>query len=310
MEVFVVDGMSDDDTREILADWCRRQPNLRVLNNPQRIVPTAMNIGIRAARGKIIIRMDAHTTYAPDYISECLAVLEETNADNVGGPARTQSTDYMGAAICAAYHSWFSVGGARFHDVRYEGYVDTVTYGCWRREVFDRIGFFDEELVRNQDDEFNLRLTRCGGKIWQSPRIKSWYVPRGSLIDLYRQYKQYGYWKVRVIQKHTLPASPRHLAPAVFFLSILFLSLFSFWEPHAWWALQGLVGTYFICSVIASFLAVPIDRLKLVPILPVVFACYHFGYSYGFLRGVWDFLILRRRATKVYTSLTRSSPSR
>lgn len=309
MEVLVVDGMSTDGTREILTDWCRVEANLKLLDNPQRIVPTAMNIGIRAARGEIIVRMDAHSIYAVDYAAQCLAVLAETGADNVGGAARTKSTNYVGAAVCAAYHSWFSVGGARFHDVQYEGYADTVPYGCWRRGVFDWIGLFDEELIRNQDDEFNLRLTRAGGKIWQSPRIKSWYMPRGSLIGLFRQYKQYGYWKVRVIQKHKLPASPRHSVPGAFVLLILFLSLLSFWIPHAAWALAGLVGAYISASLVASFFAASGNGLKLFPILPVVFACYHFGYGCGFLRGICDFVILRRRPTELYTKLTRSNPS-
>src|SRR4029453_11974231 len=132
--------------------------------------------------------------------------LRETDADNVGGPAHTKGIGYLQSAICAAYHSPFAVGGARFHQVDYEGDVDTVTYGCWPRKVFDQIGFFDEEFIRNQDDEFNLRLTRMGGKLWQSPRIKSWYRPRNSLRSLFRQYMQYGYWKVRVIQKHKIPA--------------------------------------------------------------------------------------------------------
>ena len=122
----------------------------------------------------------------------------------------------MGRAIAVAFHSPFSVGGPRGHVPHYKGPVDTVYLGCWPREVFDRIGFFDEELVRNQDDEFSLRLKRAGGKIWQSPRIKSCYRPRESPGALFQQYMQYGYWKVRVIQKHKMPASVRHLVPGIF----------------------------------------------------------------------------------------------
>src|SRR5262249_53760198 len=155
---------------------------------------------IRAAQGSIIIRMDVHTEYASDYIRQCLAVLQETGADNVGGPWVAKGNGLVSSAIAAAFQSPFAVGGARGHDFHYEGAIDTVYLGCWPREVFDRIGLFDEEFVRNQDDEFNLRLARAGGKIWQSPRIKSWYRPRGSLKALWRQYVQYGYWKVRVIQ--------------------------------------------------------------------------------------------------------------
>ena len=241
-EIIVADGMSDDGTRDILKQLAEKAPRLRVIDNPGRIVSTGLNAALRAARGAIIARMDAHTEYASDYLRQCLVVLRETNADNVGGPARTKSMGYVQSAICAAYHSAFAVGGARFHQVEYEGYVDTVPFGCWPREVVDQIGFFDEELIRNQDDEFNLRLTRMGGKIWQSPQIKSWYKPRESLKALFRQYLQYGYWKVRVIQKHKLPASVRHLVPGGFVLSFLVLLLVSPVWPPALWGWLGLVG--------------------------------------------------------------------
>src|SRR5205823_12095039 len=141
----------------------------------------------------------------------CVQLLSETAADNVGGPWIAKGEGRIGKAIAAAFQSSFANGCARGHDPNHSGLVDTVYLGCWRREIFDRIGFFDEELVRNQDDEFNLRLSRAGGLIWQSPRIKSWYHPRASLRSLWRQYAQYGYWKVRVIQKHGLPASMRHV---------------------------------------------------------------------------------------------------
>lgn len=204
---------------------------LRLISNPGRITPTGLNAAIRGAQGDIIIRMDAHTEYAADYVRQCVEVLETTGADNVGGPAQTKAETYMEKVVAAAYHSPFSVGGARFHNVNYEGWVDTVTYGCWRRETFERFGYFDEELVRNQDDEHNLRILRGGGKIYQSPKIQSWYRPRGSLTALFKQYMQYGYWKVRVIQKHKLPASWRHLVPGAFVLSLgllFLLAAFSF----------------------------------------------------------------------------------
>src|ERR1043166_4540670 len=200
---------------------------VRIIDNPGFIVSKGLNAAIRAARGEIIIRIDAHTEYAPDYVRSCVATLEATGADNVGGPARTKAHAFIEKAVAAAYHSPFAVGGAKFHNVEYEGFVDTVTYGCWPRGTFEKFGLFDEELARNQDDEHNLRIARGGGKIYQSPKIKSWYRPRGSLMALFRQYMQYGYWKVRVIEKHKLPASPRHLVPGAFVLTLMLLSLTS-----------------------------------------------------------------------------------
>src|SRR5688572_21937818 len=205
-EIIVADGMSTDGTRQYLEQMARQHPQIRVLDNPGRIVSTGLNAAIRAARGDNIVRMDAHTIYAPDYVRQCLAVMEETGADNVGGPMQTTARTFMERAIRAVFHSSFAVGGARSHQTSYEGYVDTVIYGCWKKEVFKRLGYFDEELVRNQDDEFNLRLTRAGGKIYQAPRIRSRYHVRGSLTALFRQYMQYGYWKTLVIRKHRMPA--------------------------------------------------------------------------------------------------------
>src|SRR5262249_46312079 len=150
-----------------LAD---EDPRLRIIDNPGRIVSMGLNQAIRGAQGKVIARMDAHTSYAPDYVRRCVEVLRETAADNVGGPWVARGTGRIGQAIAAAFQSSFAMGGGRGHDPNYSGPVDTVYLGCWPKEVFDRIGFFDEDLVRNQDDEFNLRLLRSGGKIWQSTR--------------------------------------------------------------------------------------------------------------------------------------------
>ena len=317
MEIIIADGMSDDGTREILRRVQSHEPGIRVIDNPGRIVSTGLNAAIRAAEGNILLRMDAHSEYAPDYVRHSVAVLESKEADNVGGPARTKPKTYLERAVAAAYHSPFSVGGAKFHDVNYEGYVDTVTYGCWRKEAFARFGYFDEELVRNQDDEHNLRIIRGGGKIWQSPEIRSWYRPRGSLRTLFTQYMQYGYWKVRVIQKHKLPASPRHLVPGAFLLTLIgsfLLSAFSFLlsplNPNFGFQLSAfsfllLLSAYALALFMASVVTAGKSEWKLLPILPIVFMCYHFGYGYGFLRGVWDFGIRRLRLHSAFANLTR-----
>jgi len=367
-EVIVADGISDDGTREILAQLeteisgqsssgtstfdlqfstlnpqrssvlcppssevtpCSLLPaprySLRVIDNPGRIVSKGLNAAIRAARGEIIIRLDAHTEYAPDYVQRCVGILNETRADNVGGPARTKADTSMARAIAAAYHSPFAVGGAKFHDVDYEGYVDTVTYGCWPRATFEKFGLFDEELARNQDDEHNLRITRGGGKVYQSPKIKSWYHPRGSLSALFKQYLQYGYWKVRVIQKHKLPASWRHLVPGAFVLALLLLFLLSafcflltvfthsasegglsnFCFLLSAFCFVSLLSAYALALIVASLLTAAKTGGKLLPMLPLVFPCYHFGYGYGFLRGLWDFVIRRQGASVSFSKLTR-----
>lgn len=309
-ELIVADGLSTDRTRDILDRLAQEDDRLKLIDNPGRIVSTGLNAGIAVARGKVILRMDAHTVYATDYIRQCVAVLQETGADNVGGPALTCSGASMQAAISAAYHSSFAVGGALFHNPGYEGYVDTVPYGCWPRTLFSRIGLFDEELVRNQDDEFNLRIVRSGGKVWQSPRIRSWYRTRSSLSDLFRQYRQYGYWKVRVIQKHRLPASIRHIIPAVFVLSIPALVTVSLWWPSALWVLAAILVSYMAATLVASLLTASQKGWAFLPVLPFVFATYHLSYGLGFLQGMVDFLLFSRSPTPSLVALSRSSASR
>jgi succinoglycan biosynthesis protein ExoA len=306
-EVIVADGMSGDGTREFLSQMAGQYPQLRVLDNPGRIVSTGLNAAIRAARGEFILRMDAHTLYAPDYARQCLAVMRETGADNVGGPMRTCANTYMERAIRAGFHSRFAVGGACSHNPNYEGYVDTVIYGCWKKDLFQRIGYFDEDLVRNQDDEHNFRLARHGGRIYQTPRIHSWYHVRGSLSALFRLYMQYGYWKAFVIRKHQRPASLRHLVPGTFVASLGLLgALGLFWAPALLGAL-GLAALYLLAVLLASLLISAQGNWTLLPALPLVLGCFHFGYGYGFLRGILDFVVFHNAPNTEFVRLTRAT---
>ncbi len=298
-EGIIADGMSDDGTREALEEYAAKHSQLRVIANPGRIVSTGLNAAIREARGEIIMRLDAHTFYAVNYCRLCVETLERKGADNVGGPARTRAVGIRARAVAAAYHSRFSTGGARFHDVDYEGWVDTLPYGCWRKATLERIGLFDETLVRNQDDELNLRLLRAGGKIWQSPDIVSWYSPRPTLSSLFRQYFQYGFWKVAVIRKHSLPASWRHIVPIGFVLTnILFLGGMVVTKAigaRQWFATSAilwgsLVAAYVIAILTASLITARRNGWATLPHLPAVFAAYHLSYGLGFLVGLrWYF---------------------
>jgi succinoglycan biosynthesis protein ExoA len=293
-QIIIAEGMSDDGTRQILQQYSERNSRIIVIDNPRRIVSAGLNAAIAASVGEIILRMDAHTEYGPDYVKKCVEVLEATQADNVGGPARTKADGVRARAIQAAYHSRFSTGGARFHDDNYTGYVDTVTYGCWRKSTLLKLGLFDEQLVRNQDDELNLRITRSGGKIWQSSEIVSWYRPRTALSALFRQYFQYGFWKVAVIRKHKIPGSWRHLIPGIFVAANFAAVLLAVGAANAWshalsekiilgWAV--LIGAYFLASLVASVTAARRFGWKLLPYLPVTFAVFHMSYGLGFLIG-------------------------
>jgi succinoglycan biosynthesis protein ExoA len=316
-EIIVADGMSNDGTPDKLKEYARRDSRIAVIDNPARTVASGLNAAIRIARGEIILRMDAHTEYAPDYARKCVEALETTDADNVGGPARTKAEGLLACAIQAAYHSRFSTGGARFHDADHSGFVDTVPYGCWRKETLLKLGLFDEELVRNQDDELNLRLTRSGGKIWQSSEIVSWYRPRTTLSALFRQYFQYGFWKVRVIRKHRIPGSWRHLVPGAFVAANLLLLLaaaglaitgsFSL-SRKALLACGILLGIYALASLAASAVSARQNGWRLFPCLPLTFAVFHISYGLGFLIGsvYWTFSrSARSRLGDLFVGVTR-----
>lgn len=285
-EVIVADGCSDDGTSQVLQGCAANSPRLRVVDNPGKIVSTGLNLAIREARGEFIVRLDVHTRYAPDYIAQCLAVMAETGADNVGGPALTHATGIKQQAIAAAYSSPFSVGNAQFHFAEFEGEVDTVTYGFWRKDTLERLRGFDEQLVRNQDDELNLRIREAGGTIWQSPRIRSWYIPRHRLRDLFQQYFQYGFWKVAVIRKHRKPASLRHLVPGAFLGFLLLCTILAPWSRLAWVA--GAVSiTAYLLFLLAGSISISVKKgWKVFPLLPLAIATFHFGYGIGFLTGM------------------------
>ncbi len=321
-ELIVADGMSDDGTRDILHRIASKDSRVKIVDNPRRITPAGMNVGIRAAKGKYIAILGAHNRYAKDYLARAVAFLDaHPEVDNVGGSMMLEPDNDVARAVAHVFHHPFSVGGARWHNPDYEGEADTVFGGIYRREVFDKIGYFDEELVRNQDDEFNLRLKRAGGIIWHTSQIKSYYRPRNSFRSLFLQYRQYGYWKVRVIQKHRLPASIRHLVPGLFVFSVIAsvtCSLTSFATGY-FLSSPVLISIGMFCSVlfvlaIASYstlLLAGAFQLALKKDKPLffkyfkAFACFHLGYGLGFLEGIRDFIILKSSDKSGQSTLTR-----
>jgi glycosyltransferase involved in cell wall biosynthesis len=295
LEVLIADGLSDDGTRQILDEYKSRYATLRVIENPEKIASTALNRAIREAQGEIIIRMDAHTQYAPNYIRSCMEVLNESKADNVGGPVLTRAESYLAQAIAYAFQARFARGGAKFRDPRYEGPVDTVAYGCWRKSTLERIGLFDETLVRSQDYELNVRIVSGGGTVWQSPEIISWYQPRACLSDLFRQYFQYGFWKVAVIRKHPTLASWRNLVPGLCLIVGVASFLGALGMRHrgsVWWSslfFSGwltIVALYLMVSFLSAFSIARRKGWRFLPSLPVIFATFHLSFALGFLMAM------------------------
>lgn len=302
MEVLIADGVSDDGTRERLYARCLRDGRLIYVNNPGRIVSTGLNACIARAQGDVITRLDIHTQFAPDYLACCIATLERTGADNVGGPWIARGTGPMGKAIGAAFQCRWVVGGARSRDPTYEGTVDTVYLGCWRRDAFSRFGLFDESLVRNQDDEHNLRLRLSGGRIWQSGTIRSVYHPRESLRHLYAQQHQYGYWRPFVVRKHGQFGSLRQLVPALFVAALVLCLLVMPWASWPATVLLALYGIY--VSMASAAAARAAGSWRLLARLPAVIAAFHFGYGCGTWLGLWDVLHKRPPASR-FARITR-----
>ena len=293
-EAILADGMSDDGTREILEEYRAKNSHLRVLSNPGRIVSTGLNAAIRAARGEIIIRMDAHSWYARSYCRVCIDTLEHTRADYVGGPVVAQAEGVLPRAVTAAFHSRFATGGAsRFRELDYEGWVNTLPFGAWHKTTLEKIGLFDESLVRNQDDELNIRLLRSGGRIWQTPALRSWYSPRATMSKLFHQYFQYGFWQVPILRKHRNLSSWRKFVPVAFVLvnaiavaALIFAGASrasSFGAILYIWLI--LLAVYLLVDFCASVLAARRQGWETLLYLPLIFCIYHLSFGLGFLMG-------------------------
>jgi len=290
IEIIFVDGMSTDRTPAMLAEYARTRLNVTVLENRDKIVPHAMNLGIRAAVGGLIVRIDAHTEYAPDYVAKCLKYSNSTGAENVGGPMRATGAGFVGKAVELAHDCHFGLGGGRFHDKDYSGFVDTVYLGAFRRQIFNAVGFYDERLVRNQDIELNARIRNSGGRIYLTPEIRSSYKCRSTLGGLWRQNFMNGVWAVytRAIAPYAL--SLRHFVPLVFvtalLVSLIVAVIPNLPVPVRVMPLAAIVGSYLVASFFFSMVMALQEGGRYFFMLPIVFATLHLSYGTGSLWGI------------------------
>lgn len=290
MEILVVDGMSTDGTREYVIAAQAQRPGLRLIDNPRGIVPPGLNIGIGEARGDIVVRVDGHCEIAPDYVRRCVEHLRADGVDAVGGPIETIGETDEAQSIALAMSSWFGVGGSAFRTVNDRAMlVETVAFPAYDRRTLRRLGPFDEELVRNQDDEYNYRLLKSGGRILLSPDIRSRYYSRSGLRSLWRQYYQYGYWKVRVMQKHPRQMRGRQFVPPLFVAGLLGSSALGLlFRPF--WFLLALVLTMYATADLAASLSIGREHgMRHVPRLLVIHPVIHVSYGLGFLAGLVRF---------------------
>lgn len=285
MEWIFVDGMSSDKTRQLIEKYIKEYPQMiKLLSNPNKTVPYAMNIGIREAKGQFIIRLDAHADYSTDYISKCVYYLETTDADNVGGVAETKSKGFVGNAIAKMLSSHFGVGNSEFRTNGESGYVDTVPFGAFRREVFEKWGGYDERLTRNQDNEMNYRIRKNGGKIFLSSDIKLSYYCRDSIKGISDMAMKNGMWNVITMKLCPGSMGLRHFIPLMFLISLICLPIVSaFWHPIALLFIAELV-LYLILD--CAFSAKKASGIKEFLLLIILFPIFHITYGAGSLKGL------------------------
>lgn len=284
-EVIVIDGMSDDGTRERLERLKARYKDLIVLDNPERFVPHAMNLGIRRASGEYIVRVDARCIHPRNYLVELLALSRETGADNVGGVLHPMGTSYTQKAIAHAYRSRIAVGGALRDRGDYVGENDTVYGGCFRKVRLVEVGMYDEFMIRNQDDELSFRIREMGGRIYQSGKIRVGYFTRKHFRQLCKQFLQYGFWKVFVIRKHPLQAATRHYIPSLFVLGLIGMVLGSIFDGRIRIAALLLGASYVVVVLTEGLRACRSAGWRLWPGVAWAIVLMHIGYGTGFIIG-------------------------
>ncbi|MBI4607010.1 MAG: glycosyltransferase family 2 protein [Planctomycetes bacterium] len=298
LEVFVVDGMSQDGTREVVAGYSRAHPFIRLLDNPRRITPVAFNTGIAASTGDLVMIMSAHATYAPDAISKCVRYSQEYSADNVGGiwQVEPRGDSLLDRAVVAALSHPFGVGGASYRTRRGGApcWVDTAAYGCYRRSVFDRIGLFNEALVRSQDMELNQRLKAAGGRTLLAPDVVVRYFARSDFLSFVKHNFRNGLWAVLpFLHSKVMPVAWRHLAPGAFVAALAATGalslLWPLWPPAfaALAAFALVAGSYLIASLAASaHVALERRDARFLAVMPLAFAGLHLPYGLGSLWGL------------------------
>lgn len=286
IEVIVADGKSVDGTREILEEASRADPRITVIDNPGLIAPTGLNAATAKARGKYVFRVDGHCELMPDYFRRAVNHLQKEDVHAVGAPIETVGISPVSQGIAAAMSSRFGVGGSAFRTIKGQAlFVDTVAFPGYSRDLIDAVGPYDERFVRNQDDEYNYRVRKMGWQILLAPDLGVRYFCRASLLSLWRQYFQYGYWKVEVLRLHPRQMSLRQFIPAAFVLSLFLLTLVGLWDARSLALSFALLLLYFCASSIAAIDLSIRHGWRLMAYIFAAFWVLHFSYGVGFIIG-------------------------
>lgn len=289
IELLVVDGMSEDGTKTIVEEYASQHPFIHFVNNPQRITPCAINIGIRGSKGDIIVIMSAHSEFHPNYINDGVEVLNQTGADVAGGPVITMpgANTLIAKSIALATSHPFGVGNSKFRTCKTEEYVDTVPFGVYRREIFQRVGLFDERLERNQDNELSSRIIKLGGKIYSTPKLISSYYNQATLAGLLKQAAKTGMWNVATVLTNPSAFRLRHFIPFAFVSALITLSFISLLRSWGKVVLLCLIIIYCIAAMMSIIVIWKRQRSMGVIFLPLVFPAYHITYGLGTWKGLF-----------------------
>ena len=292
MEVIVADGFSKDRTRDVIAAFQKECPELdvRVVDNPKRSIPSGLNRAIEAARGQIILRLDAHSQPYPDYIANSVSAHRAGRGDNIGGVWEIQpgADTWIAKCIAVAAAHPLGVGDALYRHTKQAAEVDTVPFGSFRPTLIEKVGFFDESLLTNEDYEFNARVRKSGGRIWLDPSIRSIYFARPTLLELIRQYWRYGFWKWKMLRRYPDTLRWRQALPPLFVSSLIVLAVISIVVPFAKFLLAGELLLYFSIVVLASiYVAIQQRKAYLIPGLMLAIPAMHISWGSGFLWSVF-----------------------
>jgi succinoglycan biosynthesis protein ExoA len=292
IQVVISDGMSTDSTRQVVHGFSEEKSDLDVIivDNPKRVIPSALNRAIEKAKGEIIIRLDAHSVPYPDYIERCVKAIEEGCGDNVGGvwEIKPGAESWQAKSIALAAAHRLGVGDARYRVGGQAKVVETVPFGAFRKSLVEKIGWYNENLLTNEDYEFNVRITKAGGKVWFDPAIRSVYFARPRFIDLARQYWRYGYWKGKMVRLYPETLRWRQFLPPMFVCSLVFFFILGWFLPLAWWIFFAEIVVYYVIMLLAGIqVATSLKNWHLIIGIPMAISTMHISWGTSF---VWSML--------------------
>lgn len=293
MEIVIADGLSTDGTRRAIHAFSEAHPALfmRLVDNPKQIIPTGLNTAIKASKGELIVRMDAHSLPNQDYVQRCYNAHQEGKAENVGGVWKIspQNNGWVARSIAAAAANPFAVGDAHYRFTEKAAYVDTVPYGSYKRELFEKIGYFDESLLANEDYEFNTRIRQSGGRIWLDPAIQCTYFARATFAALAKQYWGYGFWKAQMLKRYPETLRWRQALPPAFVLGLVVLALVGFIWPIAWPVFAVIVGLYLAVQLVPAIqISLKVGDISLGLGVVIATLIMHFSWGTALIVGLFS----------------------